>query len=529
MIFFNRLRTILRVSVLFQIMAFLFVSCCSFPIFFDKSKCSSDKTGWSYNDRNYGKYSVNTDYELPPTGPGLVLIEGGTSLMGNLEQDVFFDWDNVPRRVSLNSYYMDESEVSNVNYREYLNWLQKIYVDYPNVYLNALPDTLVWLAPFTYNEPFAYSYFRHPAFANYPVVGVSWYQAIEYCKWRTDRVNEHILLKNGVIKHKPDQANDNSFNTQAYMLGLYEVENGKRSIKDIESEDKKAKRTARFEDGLLLPDYRLPTEAEWEYAANAIKVDSKESAGLNKTNKRTYTWDGDYVRNSEEKKQGEMLANFKMGKGDYMGVAGALNDKYSETAPVKSGDFPPNDFGLHHMAGNVSEWVYDVYRAMSSIDVSDANPFRGNQFMVLAQAEDGSYLDKDSLGRMRKRPISDAELANRTNIRKSDYRDFRDGDAQTSIDWEILDGAEQEEVNNTVYNYGKTSLINNETKVIKGGSWKDIAYYLQTGVRRYAHASTATDWIGFRSAMSRVGPPLGEGKEIKKGSPKKGVLGFIFK
>ena len=529
MSFLNKFRAVLKMSVVFQLMSFLFVSCCSFPLFIDKSKCSSEKTGWSYNDRDYGKFNVQSDYDLPPTGPGLVLIQGGTTLMGNLEQDVFYSWDNVPRRVSLNSYYMDESEISNLNYREYLNWVQRIYVDYPNVYRDAAPDTLVWLSPFSYNEPFAYSYFRHPAFDGYPVVGVSWYQAIEYCKWRTDRVNEHILLKNGVIKHKPDQNNDNSFNTQAYMAGLYEVEVGKNAPVDLTSENKKSKRTARLEDGYILPDYRLPTEAEWEYAATAILADPKKGGGLNESNKRTYTWDGDYVRNSDEKNQGQMLANFKMGKGDYMGLAGALNDKYSETAPVKSKEFPVNDFGLHHMGGNVSEWVFDVYRPLSSVDVDDSNPFRGNQFKVLAKAEDGTFLDKDSLGRMRTVPLREEELANRTNIRQSDYRDYRDGDIQASIDWEVLDGATQEDINNSVYNYGKTSLINNETKVIKGGSWKDIAYFLQPGVRRYTHASTASAWIGFRSAMSRVGPPTGEGKTIKSGSPKKGVLGFIFK
>ena len=114
------------------------------------------------------------------TGPGLVLIEGGRFTMGQVAQDVLFDWNNKPRTVTVSSFYMDETEVRNVDYREYLFWLRSVYVDYPEVYRRALPDTLVWRSPMGFNDPYVQYYFRHPSYNNYPVVGVSWIKANDY-------------------------------------------------------------------------------------------------------------------------------------------------------------------------------------------------------------------------------------------------------------------------------------------------------------------------------------------------------------
>ncbi|MCF6241791.1 MAG: SUMF1/EgtB/PvdO family nonheme iron enzyme, partial [Bacteroidales bacterium] len=152
----------------------------------------SSTTGWPYNDPDMGRFEV-VPYIEQEAGPGLVLIEGGTFVMGRTEPDVIYDWNNVPRRVTVASFYMDETEVRNVDYREYLNWIKRVFVSYPQVYLKALPDTLVWRKRLAYNEPYVEYYFRHPAYHNYPVVGVSWLQATDYCAWRTDRVNEKLL------------------------------------------------------------------------------------------------------------------------------------------------------------------------------------------------------------------------------------------------------------------------------------------------------------------------------------------------
>ena len=134
----------------------------------------SSTTGWKYNDQEWGGFE-KLNYEGQVTGPNLVLVEGGTFNMGLTEEDVTYEWNNIPRRVTVSSFYMDETEVSNSAYKEYLFWIQRVWAGtYPEVYLDALPDTLVWRDELSYNEPFVETYFRHPAYDDYPVVGVSW-------------------------------------------------------------------------------------------------------------------------------------------------------------------------------------------------------------------------------------------------------------------------------------------------------------------------------------------------------------------
>ena len=101
---------------------------------------SSNTTGWSYNDSDNGGFSVNTDYEGQETGPGLVFVEGGTFTMGRVEQDVYQDWDNIPRQVSVQSFYIDENEITNTDYREYLYWIRRVFdIDYyPEILTTAL-------------------------------------------------------------------------------------------------------------------------------------------------------------------------------------------------------------------------------------------------------------------------------------------------------------------------------------------------------------------------------------------------------
>ena len=163
------------------------------------ASCSSRKesstTGWEYNNAKNGGYETNERFIEQATGPGLMFVEGGSFTMGRVEQDVMYEWDNIPRRQTVSSFYMDETEVRNVDYLEYLFWVNRVYgQSYPEVYKKTLPDTLVWRDKLGYNEPFVKQYLRHPAYKNYPVVGVSWQQATDYCAWRTDRVNERILI-----------------------------------------------------------------------------------------------------------------------------------------------------------------------------------------------------------------------------------------------------------------------------------------------------------------------------------------------
>jgi gliding motility-associated lipoprotein GldJ len=159
-------------------------------------KDSSRATGWKMNAKE-GGFQYNAEAKEQETGPGLVFIEGGTFTMGRVQDDPMHDWNNTPNQQHVTSFYMDETEVTNLMYSEYLDWLKKMFPptekNYRNIYNGAVPDTLVWRNRLGYNEVMTNNYLRHPAFADYPVVGVSWIQAVEFSNWRTDRVNELIL------------------------------------------------------------------------------------------------------------------------------------------------------------------------------------------------------------------------------------------------------------------------------------------------------------------------------------------------
>ncbi len=355
------------------------------------AKNRSGATGWTYNDEKNGGYE-RQDFVDQETGPGLVLVEGGTFTMGRVEDDLNFTWDNIPRRVTVSSFYIDETEVTNQYWLDYLHWLKLVYGDtYPEIINRALPDTNIWREIMEYNEPYVQNYLRHPAYRDYPVVGVNWLQASDYCVWRTDRVNEFILVREGILTNNPTgQAEAEHFTTDTYLAGQYQGDAASQGLKDLNPKGT-GSRNVRWEDGILLPRYRLPTEAEWEYAALGLIGNSFQELI---TDRRTYPWNGHYVRNDDSGGRffGTIRANFVRGGGDYMGVAGALNDNADITAPVYA--YPPNDYGLYNMSGNVSEWVMDVYRPLSPEDKSEFRPFRGNVYETRMMNSDGTFADK---------------------------------------------------------------------------------------------------------------------------------------
>jgi len=484
----------------------------------------SNVTGWNYNDPDNGGFEV-VPYEEQETGPGLVFIEGGTFTMGRVEQDVNYDWNNQPRRVTVSSFYMDETEVRNLDYLEYLYWTDRVFqADYPEIFVSALPDTLVWREKLAYNEPYVQYYLRHPSYRDYPVVGVNWLQACNFCSWRSDRVNEFILIREGVLDFAPDQVNEATFNTDHYLAGtkannpyVGNVVQNIPSLNPTGPED----RMVRMEDGILLPKYRLPTEAEWEYAAYGL---IGNTIGERITDRRLYPWNGHAVRNPDERYIGQMQANFKRSNGDNMGTAGMLNDAADITAPVYS--YWPNDYGLYNMAGNVSEWVLDVYRPLSETDDDDFRSFRGNVFETQLEdsltpgtyaVEDSVRYDKDSNivsipGAIRYRQVNIAykedKLDKRRNYKYSDNISFGDGDGLSSVYYTDPAGVTP---NKLMYEFGITSLINDKAHVYKGGSWHDRAYWMVPGTRRFLDQQQALAYLGFRCAMDRVGSPVGLG------------------
>jgi len=585
-------RLLLAVAVVFG-----FASCSK-----QSSNNVSSSTGWKINDPK-GGFQYNSKYKKQVAGPGLIAIEGGTFTMGKVQDDVMHEWNNSPSQQHVQSFYMDETEVTNFMYMEYLDWLKRVFPPdnetYTNIYMGACPDTLVWRNRLGYNETMTQNYLRHPAYGSYPVVGVNWVQATEFAKWRTNRVNENILEKEGYIKKDAkitDEKADANFDTDAYLAtpsktfggddkivlkkGVKATPANKSSVKSKggkttkgstkvaakTSKNTKSKATtkggkpvkeaknvyAQRKSGIILPEYRLPTEAEWEYAA-AADVGQREY-NVYKGQKK-YPWSGSYTRSGKRKVKGDQLANFKQGKGDYGGLAGWSDDGADITQFVKA--YPPNDFGLYDMAGNVAEWVADVYRVQVDDEMNDFNYYRGNTYMKNAIGEDGKVelvtsdtqvYDTLSNGKIIARylpgqiaqiPVDEQETYLRQNFSQSDNINYKDGD-RTSIRYFKFGSDEQNKKSPKLKMYDspehnvstdslgvmvrtydksskRTTLVDDHVRVYKGGSWKDRAYWLDPASRRYFPQDMATDYIGFRCAMSKVGPK--SNKKTVKGKP----------
>jgi formylglycine-generating enzyme len=392
-------------AVLLLALGILFGGCQKNPPTSTKPGKKSTTTGVAYGKKKPNGEEggfVMEKFKGQPDGPNLVFIEGGRHVMGSFEENIQMTAaDNLERTITIASFYMDETEVANVHWLEYLHYLHQDSSQ--EIYEEALPDTTVWAAELAFNDPYVDHYLRYPGFRFYPVVGISWKQANDFAVWRSTLVNNGLAMKDG-----------------------------KKEVK----EKAKAGERIPLESGVVLPDYRLPTEAEWEYAAKGLigtqYIDEMQDYA------RLYPWDGHSLRNPYGKLMGTMMANYKRGRGDYAGIAGRLNDAAMITDYIYAN--PPNDFGLYNMAGNVNEWVYDLYRPMSFEEVEDLNPIRRNDYIEAVKMYDP-----------------------------------------------------------------EETLITNRSRIFKGGSWKDVAYWLSPGTRRFIDEDSSTAHIGFRCAMIRAG------------------------
>jgi gliding motility-associated lipoprotein GldK len=404
-----------------------------------------DKGGSLPNDGQLHGIAPGGKYVLPKP-PGMVYIPQGTFHMGPSDEDPSYAFSARNRSVSISGFWMDATEITNNEYRQFVYWVRDSiaakkmghvktvdgveYVDWAKmktvkwsdpktvealadliltpenrlfgkkeidasklVYrsetfdlkeaakrenatqprskfivkkdVRIYPDTLVWIRDFaySYNEPMTKRYFAHPAFGNYPVVGVNWQQANAFAEWRTHFLNSWL--------------------------------DGKKRVQES--------------------DFRLPTEAQWEYASRGGRSQSM------------FPWGNYYLRN----KKGCLLANFKPGRGNYPEDGGFYT--------VRADAYWPNDFGLYCMSGNVAEWTSSIYYEGSYTFQHDMNP-------------DVRWNAKDSDPPKMKR------------------------------------------------------------KVIRGGSWKDVGYYLQTGTRTYEYQDTTKSYIGFRTVIDL---PAQQGKGRK--------------
>jgi len=511
------------------------------------------KTGAEYaTDKDLLGYRPYNEQELP-SPPGMVFVQGGRTVLGSYEQDLYGSRDNIERTVTVNSFFMDETEVTNSNWKTYVHHqfnpqdlplpknieVMDPYDDEnkpqpapgsqiavepgpnPDLVFKAdttnkrgqnksdlVPNDNVWESQFAFNSVYAKNYYSNPGFNNYPVVGVTWRQVEDYCKWRTDFVNLGLIMEIDIEDLPEDfrnkffrvtqgeefvlaQGNNNpSFGTPAdpyddsdlrgqqnnqpvvqnpQQAGIADeqfitIENFYQwQLLVVEYLNEEANETKFIEQGIYLPDFRLPNEAEWEYAAKAtigtVYLDENEEYG------RIYPWDGRSTRNPYGKSRGEFLANFKRGRGDYGGIAGGVNND-GDVLPQEVGQKEANDFNLFNMAGNVSEWVYDTYRPLAFSEMEDMNPVRKSL---------GDTLDTS--------------------------------DPQSNYGWNstMTNPNKVGVVRPTGQNNNYRSLVNDRAKVYKGGSWKDVAYWMAPGTRRFLDMDQATNTIGFRCAMISIG------------------------
>jgi sulfatase modifying factor 1 len=444
--------------------------------------CTSTKegaaTGWTYNDTEWGGFeTVKPEYDTKYIPEGFVLIKGGTFVMG--APDGFDQQIITSRRVTLSSFLLSKYEVTNKEYREFVYWVRdsiahaslghilpsdsnrvrtgwlqpidwsseavqflfesddqgkRVLNTAPLIYngVNIYPDTTVWKKDFPerYDEAWAKHYFSNVKYDNYPVVGVSYNQASAYCIWKSYELN----------KGKPKE--------QWY------------------------------------PPVRLPTEAEWEYAAVALSEKEKKAEKLIITDRRRFPWNGEFYAPNKRTK-----TNIHCNSGGFRDtrykhtVIDLDDDGYLYTAPVDA--YRPNDFGLYQMAGNVSEWVADVNNT-SGIE-QNLSIYK----QIVDIYKDIGYNVADTI-------FWKATHETKLNLFNIDYLPTYDMSVNDGL-YEInrIERPDQLHKLTSPFLQGDES----ENRVIKGGSWLDTPYYLQVGARRAENPDSAKASIGFRTAM----------------------------
>ena len=405
---------------------------------------------------------------------GMVFIPQGSFTMGVGDQDIAYAFVQEPKTVSVSAFFMDETEITNDEYRQFVYWVRdsiarRILGDIrPDEYLIQEnkrtgeiydPPLINWSTDIEWSSrdqdirdilndemyiPEHERYFRkkeidaRKLFYEYYWID---YQAAARKDWTQEANSENaafanrpqgmrdrsVYVRKEVINIYPDTLSwihdyTYSFNdplTKAYFwhpaYNFYPVVgvNWKQARAFcIWRTELMNNAMGRKKGDIEIVDFRLPTETEWEWAARG---------GYNNN---PYPWGGPYTRNE----RGCFLANFKPLRGNYIDDGGLRT--------VIVAHYPPNDFGLYDMAGNVSEWTNSAYDPSSYNFTWDMNP----NFTYNAKEDDPPAMKR---------------------------------------------------------------------KVIRGGSWKDIAYYLQVSTRDYEYQDTAKSYIGFRCIL----PYLGRNKD----------------
>jgi formylglycine-generating enzyme required for sulfatase activity len=254
-------------------------------------------------------------------------------------------------------------------------------------------------------------------------------------------------------------------------------------------------RKINMSDNVLLIGYRLPTEAEWEYAALGQQAVGGDMGMIEQN--QIYPWLGYQTRSlakGVKKSPIKSKANFVGARGDMTG--GTSNDGGVVTTPVDA--YTTNGFGLYNMAGNVNEWVLDVYRETTHEEVVEYNAFRGNVYTRIKRDAAGNAV-LDAFGAVER----EYEMVD-------DKRNYKDGDEGSLFETDFpLDTTNltAEQMENVKYDPSDVlaPIVNSETRVYKGGSWNDRFYWTESATRRYLDENKSSSTIGFRCAMSKLG------------------------
>lgn len=222
----------MKSNLIFSVFYFILI------VSFSCNKLISNKstlTGFDFNNKKYGSFKKGSSKinQKPPLG--MVFVKGGSFVMGQAENNVMFDWNVTPKKMQVNSFFMDEAEVTNSEYSLYVDYIKSVFPPskniYKHIYTSVLPDTLSWGNTLTKIGSLHEEYFRNPAYADYPVVGVSWLQANEYCKWRTNLVNLKKLIDHGYIENIIENDSvTNLFDTELFLSNSNLLFNGDSTI-----------------------------------------------------------------------------------------------------------------------------------------------------------------------------------------------------------------------------------------------------------------------------------------------------------
>ncbi|SMC49986.1 gliding motility lipoprotein GldJ [Moheibacter sediminis] len=538
------------------------------------TKNSNSITGWKPNDPK-GFFFSGKKKPNVKAWPGMVYIEGGSFTMGLVKDDVMHDWNNSPKRMQVRSFFMGETETTNYHYREYLTWLKVVFPpeeqQYKHIYEGSLPNPEVFNNKLSRNDFDNETYLFSPEFSHYPVVGVTWLQASNYCDWLTDRANEFELIKKGILSK--DYYSNEEYNYGSKYFDAESYKNSDSNVSEaidttklakqtmIKSTNSRVQKANRSTTALEVTPFRLPTEAEWEYAALALPADREYNEYKGKSVVQNE------LRGEKGRNRGQFMANFKIGRGDYSGIGGYGNDGSAITSDVRK--FQSNEFGVYGMYGNVAEWTADVYRPIIDDEANDFNYFRGNVYETTIDNSNGGFekfeddIEFDTLNSgslvYKSLPGQYKKEVKENNI------NYRDGDVMSSLNPRveeegrggasntmldslgnvieipgdsgmIASGGSSASTTSEMYNaptrkfyvdekgriilekddQKRTTNISDEVRVVKGGSWRDPIYWLDPGQRRFLHQAEATSWIGFRVAQDYQGSF--ESKRSKRGS-----------